>query len=224
MSALPWSRPDRVARLTEALSRRILVIDGAMGTMIQRHELDEAGYRGERFAQGYDDQHFAEGHHHGPDCGCPRQSGPTPARRCRTAHRHRACLASRRWSFRRPVHRLRPRARHRSTPGWLDGCRRRSVQRHTASCRRSTRQPRANRHSGRRWCQARTSAPAHRLRTPEPVWNLRIRLQSPPRPANIAQWTVACRQLPTPSRSGPIRRQSASASADIRHDWRLPVD
>ena len=28
---------------------RILIIDGAMGTMIQRHKLDEAGYRGERF-------------------------------------------------------------------------------------------------------------------------------------------------------------------------------
>jgi len=32
------------------LRERILVIDGAMGTMIQRHALDEKGYRGERFA------------------------------------------------------------------------------------------------------------------------------------------------------------------------------
>lgn len=31
------------------LSQRILVIDGAMGTMIQRHKLEEADYRGERF-------------------------------------------------------------------------------------------------------------------------------------------------------------------------------
>ena len=31
------------------LKNRILVIDGAMGTMIQRHKLDEAAYRGERF-------------------------------------------------------------------------------------------------------------------------------------------------------------------------------
>ena len=32
-----------------ALQQRILVIDGAMGTMIQRHKLTEANYRGERF-------------------------------------------------------------------------------------------------------------------------------------------------------------------------------
>ncbi len=34
----------------DLLARRILIIDGAMGTMIQRHELDEADYRGTRFA------------------------------------------------------------------------------------------------------------------------------------------------------------------------------
>ncbi|RPH61276.1 MAG: methionine synthase, partial [Burkholderiales bacterium] len=37
------------ARLRELLERRILVLDGAMGTMIQRYRLGEAGYRGERF-------------------------------------------------------------------------------------------------------------------------------------------------------------------------------
>ena len=31
------------------LSERILILDGAMGTMIQRYKLDEAGYRGARF-------------------------------------------------------------------------------------------------------------------------------------------------------------------------------
>ena len=51
---LPWMHPARVAALEDALARRILVIDGAMGTMIQRHELQEADYRGERFAEGYD--------------------------------------------------------------------------------------------------------------------------------------------------------------------------
>ena len=35
--------------LDDIASKRIMVIDGAMGTMIQRHKLDEAGYRGERF-------------------------------------------------------------------------------------------------------------------------------------------------------------------------------
>jgi len=36
--------------LTELLNERILFLDGAMGTMIQRHKLEEADYRGERFA------------------------------------------------------------------------------------------------------------------------------------------------------------------------------
>src|SRR4026208_109317 len=31
------------------LEKRILIIDGAMGTMIQRYKLEEADYRGERF-------------------------------------------------------------------------------------------------------------------------------------------------------------------------------
>jgi 5-methyltetrahydrofolate--homocysteine methyltransferase len=35
--------------IREVLKERILVIDGAMGTMIQRHKLEEADYRGERF-------------------------------------------------------------------------------------------------------------------------------------------------------------------------------
>ncbi|VAX00704.1 5-methyltetrahydrofolate--homocysteine methyltransferase [hydrothermal vent metagenome] len=35
---------------SELLKERILVLDGAMGTMIQSYELDEAGYRAERFA------------------------------------------------------------------------------------------------------------------------------------------------------------------------------
>ncbi len=35
--------------LEAAAAERILIIDGAMGTMIQRYKLDEAGYRGERF-------------------------------------------------------------------------------------------------------------------------------------------------------------------------------
>jgi len=35
--------------IRDCLKERILVIDGAMGTMIQRHKLTEADYRGERF-------------------------------------------------------------------------------------------------------------------------------------------------------------------------------
>ena len=36
--------------LEQALTERILILDGAMGTMIQTYKLDEADYRGERFA------------------------------------------------------------------------------------------------------------------------------------------------------------------------------
>lgn len=36
-------------KIDELLQQRILIIDGAMGTMIQRHKLSEADYRGERF-------------------------------------------------------------------------------------------------------------------------------------------------------------------------------
>ena len=36
--------------LEQLLEERILILDGAMGTMIQRHQLGEADYRGERFA------------------------------------------------------------------------------------------------------------------------------------------------------------------------------
>ncbi|HEY2877177.1 MAG TPA: methionine synthase [Nocardioides sp.] len=43
-------RPDATEELGELLGARILVLDGAMGTMIQEHRLDEAAYRGERFA------------------------------------------------------------------------------------------------------------------------------------------------------------------------------
>ncbi|MBA3904143.1 MAG: methionine synthase, partial [Rhodocyclaceae bacterium] len=43
-------QPDRSAQLADLLHSRILILDGAMGTMIQRHGLTEADYRGGRFA------------------------------------------------------------------------------------------------------------------------------------------------------------------------------
>ncbi|KTF38372.1 homocysteine S-methyltransferase family protein [Xanthomonas vesicatoria] len=61
--SLPWLHPERAAKLTAALRERILIIDGAMGTMIQRHDLQEPDYRGTRFAAGYDSAHV-----HGPGC------------------------------------------------------------------------------------------------------------------------------------------------------------
>ena len=41
--------------IQEHLKERILIIDGAMGTMIQRHKLEEADYRGERFKNWHTD-------------------------------------------------------------------------------------------------------------------------------------------------------------------------
>ena len=48
-AAVPNIRPDCTEALKAELRRRIMVIDGAMGTAIQRDRPDEAGYRGERF-------------------------------------------------------------------------------------------------------------------------------------------------------------------------------
>ncbi len=42
-------RKPTFAALQAAADKRILIIDGAMGTMIQRYKLDEDGYRGVRF-------------------------------------------------------------------------------------------------------------------------------------------------------------------------------
>jgi len=42
--------PDRRAQLEQLLAERILVIDGAMGTMLQQKKLEEADFRGARFA------------------------------------------------------------------------------------------------------------------------------------------------------------------------------
>jgi len=43
------TREERIAALKREAGKRILILDGAMGTMIQRYKLDEAGYRGTRF-------------------------------------------------------------------------------------------------------------------------------------------------------------------------------
>jgi 5-methyltetrahydrofolate--homocysteine methyltransferase len=57
---LPWLNPKRAEALLDALAHRILVIDGAMGTMVQSYRLDESDYRGERFAHGFDREHEPE--------------------------------------------------------------------------------------------------------------------------------------------------------------------
>ena len=43
------SNTNRFATIQSLLKQRILILDGAMGTMIQQHELQEADFRGERF-------------------------------------------------------------------------------------------------------------------------------------------------------------------------------
>jgi len=43
------TRNERIAALKATAGKRILIIDGGMGTEIQRRKLDEADYRGERF-------------------------------------------------------------------------------------------------------------------------------------------------------------------------------
>ena len=45
-----YTREERIALLGPLLARRILVLDGAMGTMIQSYRLEEKDYRGDRFA------------------------------------------------------------------------------------------------------------------------------------------------------------------------------
>ena len=42
-------KEQRAMKIEDILKERILIIDGAMGTMIQRHKLNEADFRGERF-------------------------------------------------------------------------------------------------------------------------------------------------------------------------------
>lgn len=55
MTRTPWHDPERVGLLVDALAERILLLDGAMGTMIQAEPLDEDDFRGERFAGHADD-------------------------------------------------------------------------------------------------------------------------------------------------------------------------
>jgi 5-methyltetrahydrofolate--homocysteine methyltransferase len=53
MIELPYKNPSEAARLVADAQRRILILDGAMGSMLQRYTLEESDFRGERFA------HFA---------------------------------------------------------------------------------------------------------------------------------------------------------------------
>ncbi len=50
MSSPLTDRSARLQALQHASGQRILILDGGMGTMIQSYKLEEADYRGERFA------------------------------------------------------------------------------------------------------------------------------------------------------------------------------
>jgi 5-methyltetrahydrofolate--homocysteine methyltransferase len=55
MTQTKWHNPERVEKMFDALDNRILLLDGAMGTMIQGEKLGEDDFRGERFADHEDD-------------------------------------------------------------------------------------------------------------------------------------------------------------------------
>ena len=46
---------NKMANIKDELKKRILIIDGAMGTMIQRYKLEEKDYRGDRFKDWHTD-------------------------------------------------------------------------------------------------------------------------------------------------------------------------
>src|SRR6267142_6606525 len=51
LSSKGTMQPDRTEELSALLERRILILDGAMGTTIQGYKLSEADFRGERFTR-----------------------------------------------------------------------------------------------------------------------------------------------------------------------------
>ena len=44
------ARQDRIAKLKAISKERVLILDGSWGVMFQKRKLDEADYRGDRFA------------------------------------------------------------------------------------------------------------------------------------------------------------------------------
>ena len=55
----PLSAYTHGGEFVRQLDKRILILDGAMGTMIQRYKLGEADFRGERFAEHHKDLSWA---------------------------------------------------------------------------------------------------------------------------------------------------------------------
>jgi len=55
MTTLNWHNPERVQQLITTMQQKILLLDGAMGTMIQAARLEEDDFRAERFKNHSDD-------------------------------------------------------------------------------------------------------------------------------------------------------------------------
>lgn len=55
LDALLNTLENRITALHQAAASRLLFLDGATGTMIQRHKLTEADFRSERFADWHQD-------------------------------------------------------------------------------------------------------------------------------------------------------------------------
>ena len=51
MTDTPFKDPEKVRQLESLLAERILVFDGAMGTMIQEKKLEEEDFCGDRFVE-----------------------------------------------------------------------------------------------------------------------------------------------------------------------------
>ena len=68
------SKTEQVLR--DLLSQRILILDGAMGTMIQQYKLTEEDYRGNRFKD-FQGPQGAEFCNKGTTCGCGANHGET---------------------------------------------------------------------------------------------------------------------------------------------------
>ncbi|NLW03658.1 MAG: hypothetical protein GX029_00225, partial [Pseudomonadaceae bacterium] len=50
MNTLANAAKARIATLKQSLEQRLVILDGGMGTLIQNQKLEEADFRGERFA------------------------------------------------------------------------------------------------------------------------------------------------------------------------------
>ena len=195
----------RAAALPALLQQRIVIIDGAMGTMIQRYKLAEADYRGERFKD----------HREGPE-GQQRAAAAHAARRDPRDPRRSTWPPAPTSS--RPTPSARPRSRRRTT-AWPHLAREMNVAAARAGAR-GLRRVRA-RPTSRASSPAR-SGPTPRTASISPDVNDPARATSPSsscarpttsRPTGCSKAAPTCSwSRPSSTRSTPRRRSSRSTS------------